>query len=171
MPRWLVPTRYAASVLALDPAALVAEGIRGVMLDLDNTVVAWNAAAPSEAVRAWVGRLTSAGLRVCIVSNNFTGRARAIGDALGVRVVSAAVKPVPWAFRRALAIMGTPPAHTAFVGDQLFTDVLGGNLLGMVTILVDPLSTQEFPTTRIIRRIERLIRARVIRRVPGSAAR
>jgi len=161
----LVPTRHAASVLALDPVALSAEGIRGLMLDLDNTVVAWNAAAPSEAVRTWVGRLKAAGLRVCIVSNNFTGRARAIGELLGVPVVAAAVKPVPWAFRRAMAIMGTPPARTALVGDQLFTDILGGNLLGVITILVDPLSTQEFPTTRLVRRVERLIRARVLRRV------
>ena len=52
--------------------------------------------------------------------------------------------------------------HTALIGDQVFTDILGGNLLGVRTILVEPLSEQEFPTTRLIRRLERLIRARVV---------
>jgi len=166
MLRWLVPACSVPSVLALDPDALVREGIRGLIVDLDNTVIAWNAPAPTEAVRDWMRRVRAAGLRACIVSNNFTGRAQAVADALGVPVVPAAAKPAPWAFRRATAIMGIPPAQTALIGDQLFTDILGGNLLGMRTILVEPLSSEEFPTTRLVRRIERLVRARVVRRVP-----
>lgn len=158
----LIPGRYAPSILMLDPRALAAEGIRGLILDLDNTVVAWNAAAPTEPVRQWVGRVRGAGVRVCFVSNNFSSRTQAIGRALDVPVVAAAVKPIPWGFRRAMALMGTRAEDTALIGDQVFTDILGGNLLGVRTILVEPLSTQEFPTTRIIRRLERLIRARVV---------
>src|SRR3989442_557906 len=77
----------------------------------------------------------------------------------------APVKPIPWAFRRAMTIMGIPARQTALIGDQLFTDILGGNLVGMYTILVDPLSSQEFPTTKLVRRLERLVRARVIDRI------
>jgi uncharacterized protein len=167
MLRWLVPRRYVPSATMIAPAQLASDGIRGVILDLDNTVVAWNARTPSPEAQAWVRRLLAEGVRVCIVSNNFSGRTQAIGDLLGVPVVAGAVKPIPWAFRRAMAIMGTPPARTALVGDQLFTDVLGGNILGLYTILVEPLSTQEFPTTRLVRRLERLVRGRVIRRTPG----
>lgn len=166
--RWLVPRRYVPSLPLIDPAELAARGVRGVILDLDNTVVAWDAAAPSPETRAWVRRLRDAGLRACIVSNNFAGRTQAVGDALGLPVVAGAVKPIPWAFRRAMVIMGTPASQTALIGDQLFTDVLGGNLLGLHTILVDPLSRREFPTTRLIRRFERLLRARVLRHVPRS---
>ncbi len=162
MLRWLIPTRYVPSILALDPGALATEGIQGLILDLDNTVVAWNASAPTEAVRQWVGRVREAGVRACIVSNNFSGRAQAIGRVLDVPVVAAAVKPIPWGFRRAMALMGTRPEQTALIGDQVFTDILGGNLLGVRTILVEPLSEQEFPTTRLVRRVERLIRARVV---------
>lgn len=162
MLRWLIPTRYVPSILALDPGALATEGIRGLILDLDNTVVAWNASAPTEAVRQWVGRVREAGVRACIVSNNFSGRTQAIGRVLDVPVVAAAVKPIPWGFRRAMALMGTRPEQTALIGDQVFTDILGGNLLGVRTILVEPLSEQEFPTTRLVRRVERLIRARVV---------
>ncbi|HLQ64235.1 MAG TPA: YqeG family HAD IIIA-type phosphatase [bacterium] len=163
--RWLTPAWHATSVEGVDPQRLVRDGIRGVVLDLDNTVVAWNASAPTEAVRQWVGRLRRAGLKACIVSNNFRDRPRAIAEALGIPVVRAAVKPIPWAFRRAMTIMGTPARQTALIGDQLFTDILGGNLVGMYTILVDPLSSQEFPTTKLVRRLERLVRARVIDRI------
>lgn len=114
-------------------------------------------------------RLGAAGLAGCIVSNNFSLRVRQVGTLLGVPVVGWALKPVPLGFWRAMAIMGTRPATTALIGDQLFTDVLGGNLLGMYTILVEPLSQDEFPTTRLVRRIERLIRTRVVRRVSGPA--
>ncbi|MDP3775542.1 MAG: HAD hydrolase-like protein, partial [Gemmatimonadales bacterium] len=68
-------------------------------------------------------------------------------------------------FLRAMALMGTRPRETALIGDQLFTDVLGGKLLGLRTILVEPLSVREFATTRVIRRIERLVRAKVVERV------
>jgi len=158
----LIPSRYAPSVLALDPRSLVADGIRGLILDLDNTVVAWNAPGPTEPVRQWIGRVRDMGVRMCIVSNNFSSRTQAIGRALDVPVVAAAVKPIPWGFRRAMALMGTQAPSTALIGDQVFTDILGGNLLGVKTILVEPLSTQEFPTTRLIRRLERLVRTRVV---------
>jgi HAD superfamily phosphatase (TIGR01668 family) len=163
--RWLTPAWHVTSVEGIDPDRLVRDGIRGVVLDLDNTVVAWNASAPTEAVRHWVDRLRRAGLKACIVSNNFRDRPRAIAEALGIPVVLAAVKPIPWAFRRAMTIMGIPAHQTALIGDQLFTDILGGNLVGMYTILVDPLSSQEFPTTKLVRRLERLVRARVIDRI------
>lgn len=163
--RWLTPAWYVPSVPQLDPRVLQAAGVRGIILDLDNTVVAWDESTPSREVREWIVRLREAGLRACIVSNNFTGRARAIGEMLQVPVVAGAVKPIPWAFRKALAIMGTLAGQTALVGDQLFTDILGGNLLGMRTILVDPLSVREFPTTRVVRAAERLIRGRIMRQL------
>src|SRR2546425_1977658 len=158
MLKWLIPTSYAPSVLALNPRALAAEGIRGLILDLDNTVVAWNASAPTEPVRQWVGRVRETGVRMCIVSNNFSSRTQAIGRALNVPVVAAAGQPIPWGFRRAMALMGTRAGHTALIGDQVVTDILGGNPLGGRTILVGPLSGQEVPTTRPSRPLERPVR-------------
>lgn len=129
----------------------------------------WGSATPPEEVQAWVRRLREKGLAGCIVSNNFSLRVRQVGAVLGIPVVGWALKPVPVGFWRAMAIMGTRPATTALVGDQLFTDVLGGNLLGMYTILVEPLSPDEFPTTKLVRRLERLVRSRVVKRVSGPA--
>src|SRR3989449_7595092 len=147
MLKWLIPSRYAPSVLALDPSGLVADGIRGLILDLDNTMVAWNAPGPTEPVRQWVGRVRDMGVRMCIVSNNFSSRTQAIGRALNVPVVAAAGKPIPWGFRRAMALMGTRAEHTALIGDQAFTDNPCGHPLGVPSILVAPLCEQEVVTT------------------------
>jgi len=170
IPSLLVPGRVVPSLTALDPADLVRRGIRGIILDLDNTIVAWGEAAPAAGVREWVARARAAGLRGCIVSNNWRAGVRRAGEVLGLPVVGWALKPIPFGFRRAMAIMGTHPAATALVGDQLLTDVLGGNLLGVHTILVDPLSEREFPTTRLVRRVERLIRSHAVRRAGRDRA-
>lgn len=159
--RWLTPSRQVAAVTDLDPQALRAAGVRGVILDLDNTLIAWGAGAPSAEVLAWVSGLAAHALVACILSNGFSARVAKAGALLGVPVVATAGKPGPWGFRRAMAVMGTAPRETALVGDQLFTDVLGGNLLGLYTVLVEPLSTREFVTTRVVRRIERFFRRRL----------
>lgn len=162
---WLTPDRAVGSVADLDPDVLVGGGIRGIILDLDNTIVPWGEAAPPPFVRDWVRRIRSAGIRSCIVSNNSRIWVAQVGEILSLPVVGWALKPLPFGFLRAMAMMGTRPRETALVGDQLFTDVAGGKLLGLRTILVEPLSVREFPTTRLIRRIERLIRSRVLARV------
>ncbi len=168
--RYLVPSQVARSVTDLDPEQLRAAGVRGVILDLDNTLVAWDAAAPTPGVRRWVADLQRAGLAACIVSNGFTPRLTTIAAALELPVVGTAVKPAPWGLRRAMRLMHTTPAQTVLVGDQLFTDVLGGNLLGLHTVLVEPLSTKEFVTTRIVRRLERLLRGRMVAAASATRA-
>lgn len=166
--RWLVPYRYSRAIEEIDLQALRADGIRGVIVDLDNTIVPWKASQPTLAVQRWIADLIASGMQACIVSNNFAGRVRTLAEHLHIPVVIGAVKPTPWAFRKAMKVMGTTAGETALVGDQLFTDILGGNLLGLRTILVDPLSAREFPTTMLVRRIERLVRRRVLQHVRPS---
>jgi hypothetical protein len=161
----ITPDRAVASVADLDPVILLGGGIRGIILDLDNTIVPWGEAAPPTFVREWVRRVRAGGLRGCIVSNNSRGWVAQVGEILGLPVVGWALKPLPFGFLRAMALMGTRPRETALIGDQLFTDILGGKLIGVRTILVEPLSVREFATTRLIRRIERLVRAKVLERV------
>src|SRR2546426_4645891 len=112
MLKWLIPSGYAPSVLALNPPALAAEGVQGLILDLDNTVVAWNASAPTEPVRQWIGWVRETGVRMCIVSNNFSSRTQAIGRALNVPVVAAAGETIPLGFRRAVGFVGPRAGHT-----------------------------------------------------------
>ncbi len=164
---WVTPSWYVSAIQEVSLERLHTQGVRGVIVDLDNTLVPADAAEPLPPVRAWITRLHAMGFQSCIVSNNTAARTEAIGQILEMPVVTRAVKPAPWAFRRAMRLMGTRPSETALIGDQLFTDVLGGNLLGIRTILVDPISSREFPTTRLVRLAERLVRRHIVRRVGG----
>ncbi|MGH2453849.1 MAG: YqeG family HAD IIIA-type phosphatase [Candidatus Rokuibacteriota bacterium] len=152
------PRRVAARLADLDPVALSAEGIRGLVVDVDNTLVPYGSAAPTEEARRWVAAARDAGLRLVLVTNNRTRRTRAVADGLGLPVASGLMKPSTSGLRRALAMMRTAPEETALVGDQLLTDILAGNRLGLFTILVQPMGRHEFPTTRLINRtIERVL--------------
>jgi len=96
---------------------------------------------------------------VCLVSNNWHGRVSLVADELGIDLVAKAVKPLPFAFLRALRKIGSRRSSAAVVGDQMFTDVVGGKLLGMVTVMVLPLSQSDLPHTLALRRLERVLLA------------
>jgi len=128
-----------------------------MIIDLDNTLVAYRAAAVAPEVAMWVQSALSRGFRLVLVSNNWSERVATFGAQIGVPVVPSAMKPLPLAFLRALRVLGTPRSATAVVGDQLFTDVLGAKLLGMHTILTEPISEHGFITTRAMRVVERAL--------------
>jgi HAD superfamily phosphatase (TIGR01668 family) len=142
---------------------LAAWGVRVVVLDLDNTIVPWNTADVSPAARAWVEALREAGFGICLLTNNYTRRASSVAELLDVPIIKAAFKPSPLAFREALRRLNARAAEAAVVGDQLYTDVLGGKLLGMRAVLVSPLSAREFFTTKVVRWLERPMRAKISR--------
>jgi len=142
----------------LDELALA--GIRGIVVDLDNTVCAYRRPELAPGVAEWVAAARARGFALVLVSNNFSERVGAIGAQLGIPVVPNALKPLPFAFLRALKLLGTPRAATVVIGDQLFTDVLGAKLLGLRTILTKPLVERDFPLTRVLRFLERTIARR-----------
>lgn len=152
----LQPDLYVASVQQVDLEALLKRGIRAVLIDLDNTLVGWSSSDFGPEVAAWFVKAREAGLKLCILSNT-AGRSRieAIGAALGVPHVMHARKPRRGAFRRAMEMLGVRPSETAVIGDQLFTDVLGGNRLGLHTILCVPLPGRECPGMMWVRMAER----------------
>jgi len=97
-----------------------------------------------------------------LVSNSRSRRVRIIAEQLNLPAVVRAGKPALSAFRKGMKILGTKPEETVLVGDQIFTDVLGGNLAGVYTILVNPLPGKDFVGTRLITRpLERLVLARL----------
>jgi uncharacterized protein len=147
------------SVCDVTPALLAELGVRGVLVDLDDTLVASNADAPTAEVESWLREVLRSGLRVAILSNGERSRVRHLAERLGVPAFALVGKPFSFAFRRGLAALGTPPAATAMVGDQLFTDMLGANLAGLTSILVQPLTPGKLLHTRAARRLERLILA------------
>jgi len=142
----------------LDELALA--GIRGIVVDLDNTVCAYRRPELAPGVAEWVAAARARDFALVLVSNNFSERVGAIGAQLGIPVVPNALKPLPFAFLRALKLLGTPRAATVVIGDQLFTDVLGAKLLGLRTILTKPLVERDFPLTRVLRFLERTLARR-----------
>ncbi len=155
------PARLVEAVWKIDLEWLAGRGIRGLILDLDNTLVDWNETRVRPEVRAWLEEARARGMRLCVASNAVRGgRVMRAAETLGITAVPRAGKPFPVAFRRAMEALGTDASATCAIGDQLFTDMLGANWLGLTTILVDPLSKRESPHTRVIRLIERPMRRR-----------
>jgi len=147
------------SLVSLDE--LAGKGMKGIIVDLDNTLVGYGQEhlAPQDA--AWIASALARGFKIALVSNNFTGRVQRIGAELGVPTVPSALKPLPSAFGRALRLLGTRKSETVVVGDQLFTDVLGAKLLGLHAILTHPLVANDWYGTRVLRFLERVVLGRV----------
>jgi HAD superfamily phosphatase (TIGR01668 family) len=153
----MLPDAYARGLAEISLDKLAGLGVRGIIVDLDNTLVAYRAAHVAPEVAAWIASALERGFRVVLVSNNWGARVSTFGSHLGVPAVPSAMKPLPLAFLRALRVLGTPRAATVVVGDQLFTDVLGAKLLGMRAILTEPISEHGFLTTRAMRVVERAL--------------
>jgi uncharacterized protein len=154
---FLRPHAYAPRITHIDPGELRARGIRGVIVDLDNTLVGFRAPAPLAEDAAWVQAAHVAGVRVAVVTNNGTPWASEVAKGLGVPCIPRARKPLPHGFRRALAILELRREEVIVIGDQLFTDVLGGRLAGFEVVLVEPLVRRDPWSTRPLRWIERIM--------------
>ena len=151
-------SRYVASVDLIDVDDLRARGVRCVLLDRDNTLVPRDVKTAPPAVRAWLLKLREAGMAVCMVSNNFhTDAVCASADDLGCAVVHHAMKPSPVAVKLAMRKVGVPAEQTVLIGDQIFTDMIAGNLAGVQTILVRPQSRRDLWYTYILRAMEHMI--------------
>lgn len=152
----LCPHRYCrggVTEIAVDD--LRQRGIRAVLLDLDNTLVGWQRSDLTEPVIRWIDELKSAGFRLYMVSNTRSGRRiQALSERLGIPFTMRAWKPRAYGFQEALAAMGVEPTEAVMIGDQMFTDVLGANRLGMYTVMVPPLARREFIGTKISRMVE-----------------
>jgi HAD superfamily phosphatase (TIGR01668 family) len=150
-----VPTETAERLSQIDLDALRARGMRTILLDLDNTITPWRSLDVPEDMAAWLEQAKRS-FRVCIVSNTSKmKRLETLKERLGIEGVGFASKP--WGLRRVAAEMGLAPEETVVVGDQLITDVAGGNMIGAYSILVKPVSRDEFFGTKFVRAAESIL--------------
>ncbi|HEX3014764.1 MAG TPA: YqeG family HAD IIIA-type phosphatase [Desulfobacteria bacterium] len=154
---FLRPSMCVGSLDSISPTQLQQLNIKGLIIDLDNTVTPWNDLEVGPKVTAWFKRLASYGIKSCVVSNNSEQRVAAVANVLGIPFIHKASKPHRRSYYRSMEIMETKRDNTAVIGDQLFTDILGGNRLGLFTILVVPISEREWIGTRVMRLFERLV--------------
>ena len=151
-------TRYIASIEQVDIDWLVAEGIRCVLMDRDNTCVPRDRTTAPASVLAWIDRVHDAGITTFVVSNNWHGKqVERSARELGSGVIHHAMKPAPFAVKAALRKLGVRPDEAILIGDQVYTDVVAGNLAGVRTILVRPQSKTDLWYTHILRVGERLL--------------
>jgi uncharacterized protein len=153
-----VPDVSVRTVYDIDLEKLWNDGFRGIITDLDNTLVGARVEAATPELVKWLDTVQERGFKVVIVSNNYHSRVSKFADPLGIPFINSARKPTAVPFRKALGILGTRPLETAVIGDQLMTDVLGGNRMGLYTILVHPIARHEegIATKLINRPLEKL---------------
>ncbi|KAA0228171.1 YqeG family HAD IIIA-type phosphatase [Fimbriimonadia bacterium ATM] len=168
--RRFCPHVRAEALSQIDPEELYDAGVRAVLLDLDNTLLPWKSSVvPADSI-AWVERCREAGLKLCLVSNTRNlPRLKAIADKLGIPFVKSRMKPARDGFEKALSLMATSPEQTVMVGDQMFTDVWGGNRMGITTIWVKQMHKREFIGTRFSRVAESLVKRMISRAKAGDA--
>ncbi|MBC7288214.1 MAG: YqeG family HAD IIIA-type phosphatase [Armatimonadetes bacterium] len=156
------PDLLVHAIEEIDLDWLHARGVRGLLLDVDNTILAWRSRTIPDAKRAWI-EAAKRRFRVCLLSNTiFMDRIRYVSRELGVDFVARAIfgrKPWSGGFRAALRKLGLQPQEAAMIGDQVFSDILGGNCVGCITVLVDPVDPRsEFIVTRLVRYAEAPLR-------------
>ncbi|MCR4746301.1 MAG: YqeG family HAD IIIA-type phosphatase [Lachnospiraceae bacterium] len=136
------PDEECNSVYKIDFEKFYAKGYRGVIFDIDNTLVPHNAPADRNAIRLFK-RLKRIGFKVMLLSNNGKKRVEKFNDAVKAEYIHFACKPSKKGYIKAMEMMGTKPENTFFVGDQLFTDVWGAKRVGIHSILVRPMNPKE----------------------------
>lgn len=160
--RWFAPDLVADAVWQIPAEWLRARGVRGIVLDLDNTIIAWGGSCVEEQAARWIADRRAEGFALYIVSNGLQARVRSIASQIGAPYCAHACKPLARGFRAALRALSLEAPQVAVVGDQLFTDVAGGKRLGCHTVLVRPLGAREFPTTKLSRALERFVLRRAL---------
>lgn len=157
MYQYFVPSQYVHTVFDITPESLKEKGVKGIITDLDNTLVEWDRPDATPKLIEWLADMKQAGIQVVIVSNNKEMRVKSFADPLGIPFIFQARKPMGRAFRKALAIMEVKRDKVVVIGDQMLTDIFGGNLNKLHTILVLPVAKSDGFFTRINRMVERRI--------------
>ncbi|AIM15683.1 MULTISPECIES: YqeG family HAD IIIA-type phosphatase [Neobacillus] len=157
MLKQFLPDEHVKSILDIKPEQLKSRGIKGIITDLDNTLVEWDRPSATPALIQWFEEMKKHQILVTIVSNNNEDRVKAFAAPLDIPYIFQARKPLSRAFNKALFQMGIKKEEAVVIGDQLLTDVLGGNRSGFHTILVVPVAQTDGFFTKFNRFVERRI--------------
>ncbi len=157
MYNFLLPDEFVNTVYEITPEKLQALGIKGVITDLDNTLVEWDRADAPEEIANWMKSLQDAGIRVIIASNNNEDRVKRFAEPLNIPFIHRAKKPLGSAYYAALLQLRLRRNEVAMVGDQLLTDVFGAKRQKLYTFLVRPVAESDGFVTLFNRFIERRV--------------
>ncbi|MEK4305249.1 YqeG family HAD IIIA-type phosphatase [Oceanobacillus sp. M60] len=156
-----LPDEQIDQIFDLKPEKLREKGIKGIITDLDNTLVAWDVKDATPDVITWFKTMEENDIKVTIISNNNQERVTVFSEPLGTPFVFSARKPLSRAFKTVAKQMDLKKEEILVVGDQVMTDVLGGNMAGFYTVLVIPVVQTDGKITKINRFMERIILKRI----------
>lgn len=150
------PETTVSSTYAIDYEKLYREGYRGILFDIDNTLVEHGKEATEQAKKLF-RRLREIGFECCLISNNKKKRVHRFNEKIGVHTVFNAHKPAKKGYYYAMELMDTRPENTVFIGDQLFTDIFGAKRIGLRNFLVKPIDEKEEFQIVLKRKLERIV--------------
>jgi len=150
-----IPDMYQKSIYTIDYDKLFLDGIKCLLFDLDNTCIPYVEKVPSQKLISHIERLKNMGFKVIIFSNAPRKRVEPFKNAMQIDACANACKPRKAKFLKVMKMFNLDLSEVAIIGDQLMTDIYGGNKVGIKTVLVNPMSNDDFITTKILRIIER----------------
>lgn len=155
--RLFKPIKRLDKMIDISPEMLKDIGCKALLLDIDNTMTTHNNPVPAEGVVKWIALMKQSGIKMMVVSNNNGERVRSFSEVIGLEFEGAAKKPLPVGFNRACERLQVKPKEAVVVGDQIFTDILGGNLLGAYTILTVPYQLEHSWLFKLKRALEKFV--------------
>lgn len=159
----IYPKEYLNSVKDISIDFLEKNKIKGIILDVDNTLITLDKNMP-EGIIEWVENIKKAGIKLCIVSNsNHKEKVEGVAKKIDVPFIFFAKKPLKTGFLKAQKILDLKVENIAAVGDQIFTDVIGANRCKMFSILVKPIEEKDYLITKIKRPIENILVSRYLK--------
>lgn len=131
--------------------------INSLILDVDNTLSTHHGQVLTDGLSEWLVYMKENGIFLTVLSNSKEARVKPFAEKIGLDYISLGLKPLPFGFLRAIKKYGLKRKTTAIVGDQIFTDILGGNLVGLRTVLLTPIKLETTWGFKFKRKVERLV--------------
>lgn len=151
------PTFWLKNVMQIDEEFLRKNNVSALVLDMDNTLSMHGNPAAEDGVMDWLNYMRSLGVKMRVVSNNTNKRVAPLAAKLGLEFTANGAKPLPFGVTKAIKAMGADKSETLVVGDQIFTDIMAGNLGRIRTVLVEPFHLENTWTFRLKRKLESLV--------------
>lgn len=152
-----MPDIYQKSIYKIDYKKLKKSGIKCILFDLDNTIAPVSVSVPNKKMKDLIEEVKDMGFKIIIMSNSPKSRLEPFKEILNVDCSASSMKPLSKKYKKIMKIYNFKDIEIAAVGDQILTDIYGANRLGITTILVNPLSTNDFVFTKFNRMIEKYI--------------
>jgi HAD superfamily phosphatase (TIGR01668 family) len=153
---WFTPDLILHRITDIDMDLLNQHGIRGIILDVDNTLTFHGSQEVDPSVLEWLDQMKQQNIDLVIASNNYEERVRPFAQRLGLDYLSMSCKPMTFSFTKACKRFHLKPSQMAIVGDQIYTDIVGGKIKGLFTILVEPFEYETGWFFKFKRRMERI---------------